>query len=116
MLKEKRHNVKIHRLAVEGVIMKQNCKTHGEAPCKCRSEDASPSGMPGYRNVDFGAIKLETEGGDNMRDIAELHASEIGEIAWQHKSGNTPEYIAKRLRVKLWQVKNYIKQVSGRCR
>ena len=58
-------------------------------------------------------LKSEIEGGENMRDIAELHASELGGIIWQHKSHQSPEHIAKRLRVKLWQVKRYIKEVSS---
>lgn len=59
-------------------------------------------------------MKREIEGGDNMRDLSELHAYELGEIVWQHRSGATDIYIAKRLRAKLWQVTNYIRDVKKR--
>ena len=62
--------------------------------------------------MNFKSLQIAVEGGSNMRDIHELHQSEIGEIIWQHKSGATNEYISHRLRVKLWQVENYIKTVK----
>ncbi len=59
-------------------------------------------------------IGIRFEGGENMRDISELHQSEIGEIVWQHRSGAHNLYISKRLRVKLWQVENYLNSLSER--
>ena len=56
-------------------------------------------------------IGIRIEGGENMRDISELHQSEIGEIVWQHRSGASNLYIAKRLRVKLWQIENYVNRL-----
>lgn len=59
-------------------------------------------------------IQNQIEGGKNMRDIAELHASELGEIIWQNRSGASAEYISKRLRVKLWQIERYVQSVEVR--
>ena len=62
--------------------------------------------------MDLNDIKIQVEGGENMKDISELHPSELGEIIWQHESGLSNKFIAKKLNVKLWQVDNYIKDVK----
>jgi hypothetical protein len=65
--------------------------------------------------IDFEAYKEEVEGGKNMRDMIELSSEEMGEIIWQHKCNQTAEYIATRLKVKLWQLIRYIKDVENRA-
>ena len=59
-------------------------------------------------------IGIRIEGGENMRDISELHQSEVGEIVWQYRSGASKLHIAKRHRRKLWQVENYVNRLRER--
>ena len=66
--------------------------------------------------MDVRQMQINAEGGENMRDISELHSSEIGEIVWKYRNGQSPLYIAKRLRVKLWQVDNFIKELRDRLK
>ena len=64
--------------------------------------------------MDFKELEIDLEGGENMRDIFFLHNSELGEIIWQHKSGASSLQIAQKLKVKKWQVEQYIKKVESR--
>ena len=54
---------------------------------------------------------IESEGGENMRDITELNQAELGEIVWHFRNGETFLYIARKLRIQLWQVEEYMKEV-----
>lgn len=85
--------------------------SHFFVTTKDPKQSATVAGYVASGNFDPAEIKRQVEGGDNMRDIAECHQSEIGEIIWLHKSGNKSIYIAKKLRVKLFQVNQLIQDV-----
>lgn len=63
-------------------------------------------------NFNLIAIKRKIEGGDNMKDIIECSKNEIGRIIWLYKDGYDPEYIAQKLQINLFQIKELIKNVS----
>ncbi|MFA5715195.1 MAG: hypothetical protein WC998_05620 [Candidatus Paceibacterota bacterium] len=85
------------------------CADHNE---KDNSQSATVASYMASGNFNPAEIKRQIEGGDNMRDISECHQSEIGEIIWLHKSGNESIYIAKKLRVKLFQVNQLIQDAA----
>lgn|SRR5574343_458785 len=88
------------------------CSQHINPGLREENRSATNASYMASENFDPVEIKRQIEGGDNMRDISECHQSEIGEIIWLHKSGNESLYIAKKLRVKLWQVNQLIQDAK----